>query len=482
MHSETIDLAYNTTASKPEVYTLERVDSNDSLHRNIVGEDAHHLHGYWGSPRLIGSLVAAVLLANSLYIGYGMPVNILSTINSDIGPSSNIYLVSTVYTLFAGVLSLFLARLSDIIGRRYVLLVGQLFGVIGSAICAKASNINTVICGSVLTGIGGAVGLLYPVIIHELLPNKHRPWGQGAITLSVLPTLGFGPVIARTMIANTSMGWRACYYLNVAVSAASFILFLLCYFPPNFHMINSQLTKWQEVKTLDYGGLILYFGGLVLIILGFTWAEGTYPWKSAHVVAPLIVGTLTLVGFVLYEIYIPLKQPLLPLRLFKIRNISACVIVGSTMQMVWLALNVFWPLQISALFTTNEITIGLLSSTTGIALVAGELIFAPFFRFGGHLKWQLVSASLMTALFGTLMAIVTYKTEHLAIAFTLLAGLAVGWIELVTTVMVGLVAPPNDIGVAQGFFGSTRLVFGTIAGRSYFFTLLALSIFVIIYN
>ena len=140
------------------------------------------------------------------------------------------------------------------------------------------------------------------------------------------------------------------------------------------------------------------------------------------------------------------------------------------MQMVWLAMNVFWPLEISALFTADEVTIGLLSCTTGIALAVGELIFAPFFRYVGFLKWQLVVACSMTAVFSASMAAVTYRTESMAIAFTVLAGLAVGWIELVTIVIVGLVAPPNDIGVAQGFFGATRLVFGVIAGRSFLLT------------
>lgn len=35
-------------------------------------------------------------------------------------------------------------------------------------------------------------------------------------------------------------------------------------------MINSELTKWQEKKERDYGGLVLYFSGLILVILGFT--------------------------------------------------------------------------------------------------------------------------------------------------------------------------------------------------------------------
>jgi MFS family permease len=457
------------TITKPEAIALEnleRVDSKDSQHRNILGEDSKQLSSYWTSPRLVGSIAAAVLLANSCYIGYSLPANILTVINADIGPTPNIYLITLMYSLFMGVLHLFCARISDVVGRRYFLIGGQLFGVTGSIICAKANSINVLIAGSALAGTGGAAGLLYPVVIHELIPNRHRHWGQAGVSLSVLPSLGFGAVIARSMVANTTVGWRGVYWLNVAVSGLSAFLFLVCYFPPNFHMINSTMTKWDEVKALDYGGLALYFAGLILVILGFTWAQGIYAWQDAHVLASLIVGAVLLIAFALYEVYAPLKQPLLPVRLFKIRNITASVFIGSTMQMIWTVSLVFWPIQITALFTTDNVTIGFLSCAPGIALAAGELIFAPIFATIGHLKWQLVIASAMTAIFGAAMAAVNHERRNMGIAFTSLAGLAVGWVELITIVVTGLVAPPHDIGVAQGFLGATRAVFGTVAGKS----------------
>jgi len=54
---------------------VEKVDSQDEMHRNIVGHDAEELEGYWTSWRLIGSLLAIVLMGNSLFVGYAMPVS-----------------------------------------------------------------------------------------------------------------------------------------------------------------------------------------------------------------------------------------------------------------------------------------------------------------------------------------------------------------------------------------------------------------------
>jgi hypothetical protein len=57
----------------------------------------------------------------------------------------------------------------------------------------------------------------------------------------------------------------------------------------------------------------------------------------------------------------PLKLPLLPMHLFKIRNYVVAVIVGTVGQMVYYALNVLWPQQISSLYTTDNAMIGWMS-------------------------------------------------------------------------------------------------------------------------
>ena len=56
----------------------------------------------------------------------------------------------------------------------------------------------------------------------------------------------------------------------------------------------------QELRQLDYGGIVLFSGGLILFLLGVSWGGTLYPWGSAHVVATLVIGIVTLVGFVFY--------------------------------------------------------------------------------------------------------------------------------------------------------------------------------------
>ena len=114
------------------------------------------------------------------------------------------------------------------------------------------------------------------------------------------------------------------------------------------------------------------------------WGGSAFPWHSAHVISALVVGFVALIAFVIYgkqttcigneastklqlfylhlsEIYVPLEQPLVPMSLFKITNYSAVVVTASVGTMIYFSMNILWPLQIAALYTTDNIQIGWLS-------------------------------------------------------------------------------------------------------------------------
>jgi MFS family permease len=110
------------------------------------------------------------------------------------------------------------------------------------------------------------------------------------------------------------------------------------------------------------------------------------------------------------------------MNLFKIRNYVIAVIVGSIGQMSYYAFNVLWPTQASLLYTTDNITLGWMGSTTGVALVLGELVMGPFLRYG-HVRLQQVLACIGLAVFGGLMAYANEDRQSLAIAVSLICSM-----------------------------------------------------------
>ncbi|KAF9870587.1 hypothetical protein CkaCkLH20_11893 [Colletotrichum karsti] len=458
-------------ADKHQVEMIEQAEpSQDDRNFTSSSDNEHESEvppGYWTSYRFIGTVMAIVLLANNLFIGYAMPANILNVINADIGPDSLIYLATLMNTLIKGVGLLLVGSLSDVLGRRYFMVAGQACGFIGSVIAARADDITTLIGANVLLGMAGATQVLYPLLSQEIVPNKYRGFSQSAITLSVFPTIGLGPAFARMMVEYTAQGWRWCFWLNAITTGISLVLFLVCYFPPNFEQLTTGVSKIDQLRRIDYGGLVFYSGGLLCVLLALSWGGRQYAWDSAHVLSTLIIGFVLLVVFVLYEVYWPLASPLLPMNLFKIRNFVVAVIVGSVGQMPFYALNVLWPTQITNLYTTDNISIGWMSCTTGAALAAGEVMFGPLCKRSGRLKLQMIVSVLGLVIFCGLMALGNENRQGLAIAMTVLVGIFVGWIELICIVLAGLVIPPENIGSGSAFFASARAVSGTIATSIY---------------
>ena len=76
---------------------------------------------------------------------------------------------------------------------------------------------------------------------------------------------------------------------------------MIFYHPPNFDELHAhRRTRWEEFRNIDWGGVLLFLAGLILLLLGLSWGGTLYPWKSAHVIATLIIGFFICVAFVLY--------------------------------------------------------------------------------------------------------------------------------------------------------------------------------------
>ncbi|PYI31179.1 siderophore iron transporter [Aspergillus indologenus CBS 114.80] len=408
--------------------------------------------GYYRSPNFIGSVVA---------------VNSLTAINQDLGPDPNYSMISTVFTLISGVGLLLVGRLGDIFGRRYILIGGQLLGLVGAIVCATAKNVPTVIGGSVLCGLAAAVQLTFTFVIAELVPNRARPAVNASIFITTLPFSAFGSIIASDFVAHTAASWRWTYYLNMITCGLSIILLVLFYFPPGWDQKRGGQSRLDGLKKFDWIGFVLYAAGVVLVLLGLSWGGTSYAWSSAHVVAVLVVGFVSIIVFVLYEIYAPLEQPLLPMSLLRNPGYAATVCSALVGNMVYFSMSLLWPEAVLYLFTTNTIKAGWLSITTGVGVIVGEIAAGILMKPLGFTKYQLIASTVIITAFSGALAAINQHHQAYGIAFTAIGGFAVGYLELITLIMCPLYCKPEDIGLASGFLGSAKQIFGTIATAIY---------------
>lgn len=228
-------------------------------------------------------------------------------INADIGPSPQIGWVGTTWILGSAIGFLLFGRLSDIFGRKPLVLACQVLSTAGMICGAVAQNMDVLIGANLMNGISAAGQLSFGIIIGELVPNKLRGPAVTAVFFSSMPFAVFGPSIARAFILHTSAGWRWSYYLGIICSTLSGILYQFFYHPPTYDQLHVHgKTKWQQFKELDFVGIFLFISGTVIFLIGLSWGGSAYPWKSAAVICTLVIGALTLVAFALYgKFYAP---------------------------------------------------------------------------------------------------------------------------------------------------------------------------------
>jgi len=121
-------------------------------------------------------------------------------------------------------------------------------------------------------------------------------------------------------IAHTSIGWRGAYWFMCGFHAFGLVCLYFFYKPPTFETKHKEdrISRWKLVSELDYIGLLLFISGCTLFLVGLNFGGSKqYEWKSAAVIAPIVVGFALLVALFLWVFNAGLKHPLLPPKLFR---------------------------------------------------------------------------------------------------------------------------------------------------------------------
>ncbi len=390
------DLSDSPTSEKRG---LDLNEHGNILQGGFVTDSAALPKGYYRSMSFVGSMIAVGLGLMAAVGGFAFPAPILAEINQDVGPNASYVWIGLVYTLTLAIGLLLVGRLSDLFGRRWFFIGASFFALLGCIVCATAQNIPTLIGGTTLIGLGSSGQQQFAIVIGELVPMKHRLMANGFIYLWCIPLAAFAPVVAFSLILNTAAGWRWCYYLLIIVNILSGTCYFLFYHPPTFEMKWRNKTKMQQLKDTDFVGIVLFTGGFFVFLLGISWGGSVHPWKSGAVISTIIIGFLALVAFVLYEIYMPLKEPLLPMRLFLVPGFAPTAVVLGLGASIYYAFSIVWPRMVSNVYTKDKIYAGLLDSIIGCGITLGIVSGGVLARAIGKTKIQVIVAMALALTF-----------------------------------------------------------------------------------
>ncbi|KAJ5199457.1 Major facilitator superfamily domain general substrate transporter [Penicillium cf. griseofulvum] len=356
---------------------------------------------------------------------------------------------------------------TDLLGRRWFLVLGNLVCFIGHIVVASAKSTNQVIAGLVISGFGGANCQMAAFALPELLPNKWRHIGVVIADFTVYIAVIVAPVTARYGYELGTWAWN---FWGVAIfQGLSFFGLLFLYHPPK-HPLGIQYK--EAFKSIDYLGAFLFIGGAVPFLMGIVWA-GIYSSNDAHVVAPLVIGAAVLVCFALWESFGKLKYPLTPTYVFASswgRNFTAPVIALGVVNMFYYSSSILWPQMITVFYTNGgadwKYSV-ILSLPQGFAIFFGAMLLTCFGSKLRHWHWQLTGSVFVMVVFGSLLGIVTPTNKGTMIAFVFLSQAGFGWALYLSIAITQMGVEHKNLGVSGGISGCIRFAAGAVATSIY---------------
>ncbi|KAF0320388.1 fungal trichothecene efflux pump [Colletotrichum asianum] len=445
---------------------------SDSTHLDEIDQDCLP-DGYFRSKFFLGSMTAIGLGLLAGVCGFAYAAPILTVINADIGPDPNIVWAALVYTLTSAVCLTIIGRVTDIFGRRPVFIAGAALGVIGSIVAATATSVNMFIGGTTIIGIAASTQLSFYYVVGELVPMKYRLAANAVCYVFCIPGSGFAPVIAQAFVQyHPHIGWRGCYYILIAINAASLACWVLFYHPPTFKMKHGAHARiWSYVRAFDYPGALLYTGGLLVLMLGLNWGGVVYPWSSASVIATIVVGVAALAAFVAWESLAALREPFVPMRYFRNLGWVASAILSGLAASVYFAFALVWPQMVAVLYAdpVNRPFFGpLLSSFVALFTLVGQIVGGFSGKYIGRLKWQCVITAFLGGVCFASVATCGPDTPTRATVLVCFGVLLVGWVEGLSISITTLAAPDQlNLGGASGMAGSIRFLISAVGSSVY---------------
>jgi EmrB/QacA subfamily drug resistance transporter len=303
-------------------------------------------------------LALYVLCAGSLMIVLDMTiVNVaLPSIRTDLGfTETSLAWVVNAYLLTFGGFLLLGGRLGDLFGHRRLFLIGIAFFTLASVACGLANSQNLLIAARAVQGLGGAVA---SAVSLSLMMNLFTSPADRAKAMGVFGFVASGGGSIGVLLGGVLTGtinWHWIFLINLPIGVAVVLLSLKLL--PEAHTVT-------QPGRIDFAGAITVTAALMLAVYAIV-NGNTNGWTSGQTLGLLAGAVVLLAIFVAIESRI--SVPLVPLRLFQLRNLSTANVVG----VLWAAA-MFAAFFLSALYL--QLVLGYSPLKVGLAFLPANLV------------------------------------------------------------------------------------------------------------
>ncbi len=251
--------------------------------------------------------------------------------------SSNLQWVITAYAVTFGGFLLLGGRAADYFGRRRTLVMGMLAFTFFSLLIGLSQSSTMLIVLRALQGMAAA--LMSPSALSIVLttfrdgPERNRALGFWTL----VATGGAAVGLLLGGVLTEYLGWRWDFLVNVPVGI---IIALAIH-----RIVPAHAKEEDEQKNLDVGGALLVTSSLISMVLAFSQAP-SWGWLDIKTLGVLAASLVLMAGFLYNESRV--RHPLMPLSIFKIRNVS-----GANMMMAPIYAGMLGAFFLSTLYVQN---------------------------------------------------------------------------------------------------------------------------------
>lgn len=306
----------------------------------------------------------------------------LPSIVGDLRGFNNLSWIVSAYLIATTVTIPLYGKLSDVHGRRRMMLIAIALFLAGSALCGAAQSMGQLIAFRVVQGIGaGGLIPLAQAAIADLVPPRERGRYQGFVGAVWATAAIAGPLLGGTL--TDAATWRLIFLINIPVGLIAMAVIARTLPPP----------AERREHTLDLLGAAVLSVATTLLLLASVWGGTTYPWGSPQVIGVAVAGFVLAGAFLVVEQRAP--EPLLPLRLFRDSIFSVSSAASFVLGALLFGVTIYVPIfvvgvQDGSATNAGVVLIPLAFAWVIISTISGQLIsrlgrYRPFPIIGSFL-------------------------------------------------------------------------------------------------
>ena len=378
----------------------------------------------------------------------------LPSIQSDLGFSqSSLAWVVNAYLIAFGGLLLLAGRLGDMIGRKSVFMAGLVVFTAASFVCGIAQSQEMLVAARFVQGVGGAMTSAVVLGMIVTMFPKPREQAKAIGVYGFVASAGGSVGLLAGGILTQSINWHWIFFVNVPIGIATGIVAL--------RLLDRDKGIGFSAGA-DIPGAVLITSSLMLGVYTIVKPAADYGWGSGRALGFGAVSLVLLFAFVLRQARA--RNPLIPLRIFRSRNVSGANVVQALMVAGMFGMFFLGALYLQRVLGYDALEIGLafLPATLVMGLLSLRYSERLIMRFGARTMLFpgliLIGSGLL--LFARAPVNGNYVTDVLPVMLLLGFGIGSSFPALMTLAMSG--ATPQDAGLASGLVNTAAQVGGAL--------------------